>query len=907
MARMGEETALPAEKSPEADTATPQGEASVAARIRAGVASRGQSIRRAYTATNAEQTASNLISVYWRFMPLIMLAGLIISISSGRWPPVTASILTGSAIVIALFGGKLRKLAARPELDATRRGGIAAFAVALPMFLFGMGMGDWAYSHGSVRIDILAGFVFVIALTSMTQSHQRFQLLLVHLPAWAGLEVYAHSIPGLVMLAMLTPMAILGDRLQIRHQRAQFRKKQSRYRAQRFAEQILRDFEDTGQGWFWETDSKGKLTYLSASICDMFFKPFSEIAGRHFTTLFDQGENSRDRERSLAFHLTSKSAFTELGVRAALTGEVRWWSISGRPVYDSTGEFVGFRGSGHDLTEKRRSQEEASRLAHYDSLTELANRFQMTKALEGVLNAANEAERDCAVFLLDLDRFKQVNDTMGHPAGDALLQQVSKRLTRVIGDEGLVGRLGGDEFKVVLPGVTDRDHLANLAHRVIESLSQPYSIEGDRVVIGASVGISVAPEDGKTSDALIRNADLALYAAKDGGRGRFHFYANDLHQVAEERREMEQDLRDAIHTGALELHYQPVVDLKTQMITGFEALMRWDHPKYGMQSPARFVEVAEDAGLIASMGEWALRTACAQLAQWPESIRVAVNVSPLQFSQAQLPAIVTSALAQSGIAPHRLELEITESVFLRDDFNTDAVFAALKGIGVRLALDDFGTGYSSLGYLKKAPFDKIKIDQSFVRGATQPGSRNGAIIASITALAKSLNMETTAEGVETQDELELVRSLGCSHVQGYVYNEAIPAEAVSEQLEHGLAIEPKGFHKWRPARQSMLRKVALEHAGEIYTGTIRNMGPGGAMIEGLWNVPPGTTFNIALTEKEIVKASAIWSCEDRMGVKFAETLRIDLDETSSDARGIDIARNGEDGGAAIEDQQRKAG
>ncbi|MCB2052066.1 MAG: EAL domain-containing protein, partial [Novosphingobium sp.] len=568
--------------------------------------------------------------------------------------------------------------------------------------------------------------------------------------------------------------------------------------------------------------------------------------------------------------LTSKSAFKELGVRAGIMGEVRWWSISGRPVYASTGEFVGFRGSGHDLTEKRRSQEEASRLAHYDSLTDLANRFQMAKTLEDVLNASNEAERDCAVFLLDLDRFKQVNDTMGHPAGDALLQQVSKRLTRVVGDEGLVGRLGGDEFKVVLPGVTDRDHLANLAHRIIESLSQPYSIEGDRVVIGASVGISVAPDDGTTSEALIRNADLALYAAKDGGRGRFHFYASDLHQVAEERREMEQDLRDAIQTGALELHYQPVVALDTQTISGFEALMRWEHPKYGMQSPARFVEIAEDAGLITPMGEWALRTACAQLAKWPESVRVAVNVSPLQFSHAQLPAIVTSALAQSGVAPHRLELEITESVFLRDDFNTDAVFAALKAIGVRLALDDFGTGYSSLGYLKKAPFDKIKIDQSFVRGATQAGSRNGAIIASITSLAKSLGMETTAEGVETLDELELVRSLGCSHVQGYVFNQALPAATVSEQLSHGLTIEAKGFHKWRPERQSMLRKVALEHAGEIYMATIRNMGPGGALVEGLWNVPPGTIFNIALSETEIVKATTIWHCDNRMGVAFAE-------------------------------------
>jgi diguanylate cyclase (GGDEF)-like protein len=564
-------------------------------------------------------------------------------------------------------------------------------------------------------------------------------------------------------------------------------------------------------------------------------------------------------------------------VRAATTGEERWWSISGRPIHDQFNNFVGFRGSGSDLTERRRSQEHASRLAHYDSLTGLANRFQMSQTLEKILNAQREEQRSCAVFLLDLDRFKQVNDTLGHPAGDALLKQVAQRLERTVDDAGRVGRLGGDEFEVILPGARRHEDLAQLASRIIESLSQPYSIEGQRVVIGASVGIARAPGDGVTSEALIRNADLALYAAKDAGRGRYHFYDPSLHSDAEERHQLEQDLRDAIADGGFELYYQPVVHTTTEKITGFEALLRWNHPRLGPLSPAKFVPIAEDAGLIAQIGEWALRTACKDLARWPETVRAAVNVSALQFANPALPAIVTSALAEAQVMPARLELEITESVFLNDDCATEAMFAALKRVGVRLALDDFGTGYSSLGYLKKAPFDKIKIDQSFVRGATVDGSRNGAIISSIVSLAEALGMETTAEGVETLDELDLVRLLGCSHIQGYIYEKPLSAQAAGERLACGLAAIASGPRSARAPRQKMLRKVMLEHAGEKYNGTIRNISTTGAMVEGLWNVPPETVFSLHMAKDYVISATARWSKDDRMGVEFEQPLEMAAD------------------------------
>ena len=615
---------------------------------------------------------------------------------------------------------------------------------------------------------------------------------------------------------------------------------------------------------------------MSRRIAKLLGKSQAELEGRPFTEIFLLENQEQESERTLVFHLSTRSSFQELPVRAATNeAEERWWSITGRPAIDQFSNFLGFRGSGTDLTETRKSQRHVVELARFDSLTKLANRFQMAEWLEKILDAPRIENKACAIFLLDLDRFKQVNDTMGHPAGDALLRQVADRLRTTVATSGRVGRLGGDEFQVVLPGRVGRDELAHLARRIIENLSQPYSIDGARVTIGASVGVALSPDDGTTSEELIRNADLALYAAKDGGRGRHHFYAQDLHSDARERQQLEQDLRDAMANGGLELHYQPQVRVTTERITGFEALLRWNHPVHGFISPAKFVPVAEDAGLIPQIGEWALRTACHDLAQWPEEVRVAVNVSPLQFANPALPAIVTSALAASGVSPGRLELEITESVFLGEDKATEPMFTALKRVGVRLALDDFGTGYSSLGYLKSAPFDKIKIDQSFVRGATIEGSRNGAIIASIVSLAEALGMETTAEGVETFDELDLVRTLGCSHVQGYIYEKALSAPNALARLEAGLTATACGPRSARPPRQTMLRKVRLDYDGQEYEGTVRNISRKGALIEGLWNVPPGTVFAVQLADGLLVHGTCRWCDEDRMGVEFDSPLPVD--------------------------------
>ena len=815
--------------------------------------------------------------------PTMAVICLLLVLEQMHLPPLAVILPIVLAVLVAALGRRFvayERTAQRPRL---LRYGALALAVAVPMLSFGTAMALWLRAPTPADPVHVVGALVVVALVSGMSVSGRLPSKLVAMTAlWAGPAVVSGEAAAITILVL---GALMGTAAMLRHTRldlaAQAAQREA-LRRQTRAEDILADYEQTGQGWFWETDRRGALTYLSAPVARQLTDAPDQLLGGPVTDLFVLDGGTREAERTLHFHLNARSSFIDLAVQAA-TPEERWWSISGRPTYDAFNNFIGFRGSGHDLTEKRKTEANATRLAHYDSLTGLANRFQMSQALEKILNAPNAGHRACAVLMLDLDRFKQVNDTMGHPAGDALLKQVAQRLKSTVNDAGLVGRLGGDEFQVIVPGHVEREKLAGLGAAIIENLSQPYAIDGARVVIGASIGFALSPEDGVTSEAIIRNADLALYAAKDRGRGCYHFYAADLHSDAEERRLLEHDLREALVSGGLTLAYQPVVSTTSETITGFEALLRWEHPKRGAMSPAKFIPIAEEAGLIAQIGEWALRTACHDLAQWPESVRVAVNVSPLQFANPQLPSIVTSALASAQVAPHRLELEITESVFLNDSENTDAMFAALKRVGVRLALDDFGTGYSSLGYLKKAPFDKIKIDQGFVRGATHPGSRNGAIIASIVSLANALNMETTAEGVETMDELELIRSLGCSHVQGYIYSKPLTFADAGARIASSLQVEAKGPRSARPPRRTMLRKVVAEINGRQTQVTVRNISAQGAMFEGMNDLPVGTQILLALSDDVIVPGQVRWSRFGRTGVEFAFTLAFD------DAGGISYA------------------
>jgi len=810
----------------------------------------------------------------WTYLILaIVLTIVVCTVASDQLPKLTTWLILASSVLFALPIARVHDFVTPRSNKAKALGLIAV--VVVPLFLFGIGLTVWA-GNGGIRWDVaLAGMLCVASIATAYLRRQPAAIFAAQFALWTAAVLVNASIAGALGLAVGLAVAILVTREQLLQQKSEYERLETQERVQTRARDILCDYEETGQGWFWETDRRSLLTYVSPPVAKALKRNPDRLIGQSFMRLFDLEDTGDEGERTLVFHMSARSAFSELPVRAAIDKEERWWSVSGRPIYDQFDNFVGFRGSGTDLTERKRSQEQATRLARYDALTGLANRFQMSQSLEKILGAQSEANRLCAILLLDLDRFKQVNDTMGHPAGDALLKQVAQRLERAVGKLGQVGRLGGDEFKVIVPNRVEKTVLANLGKDIIHSLSQPYSIDGQRVVIGASIGIAVAPEHGDNSEELIRNADLALYAAKDGGRGRYHFYAEDLHAEAEARAQLEEDLRDAVVKGEMEVHYQPVVSMATDRISGFEALLRWRHPVKGWISPVRFIGIAEDSGLINALGEWALRQACMDLAQWPEEVRVAVNVSPIQFSNVDFPNIVRNAIANADIRAERLELEITESIFLGDDRGNDEMFAALKRIGVRLALDDFGTGYSSLGYLKKAPFDKIKIDQSFVRGMTEKGSRNGAIIASITSLAQSLNMDTTAEGVETHDELELIRRHGCSHVQGYIYDRALPHDKTLERMAEGLQAVAKGPKSSRATRQKMLRKVVLDHDGHLYNGTVRNISVTGAMVEGLWNVPVGTVFHLHISTTHVVSCTARWSMQDRMGVEFADPLQRD--------------------------------
>jgi diguanylate cyclase (GGDEF)-like protein/PAS domain S-box-containing protein len=827
---------------------------------------------RAHARPREAARAQELVADNWRLMaPIMAVITVVTAASTQTIPGIAALSLIAAAIWLTWPIARVNRREKLRRHDETRRQILQGLHISGPMLLFGLAIGCWTEGIPSMNWrETIGGPVIASSLAAVILNRRIASIIGAIIATWLGVALVAGNIDTLLILAGGAAIGVHAAVQQARDDRAEFAAERERRRNQKRAEQLLNEFEESGQGWFFETDRRAALLYVSPTVGKVLERQPRELVGKPLSVLFQP--DVEEGERTLAFHLTARSAFNDLALRAAVPGEERWWSISARPLYDEFGNFLGFRGSGHDLTEKRRSQQHASRLAHFDSLTGLANRLQMAQTLERLLATPNAGQRACAIFLLDLDRFKQVNDTMGHPVGDALLTQVAERLKHTVGELGRVGRLGGDEFEVVLPGQHKREDLAALAERVIRNLSLPYQLDGHRVVIGASIGIALSPDDGVTSEALIRNADLALYAAKDGGRGRHHFYAADLHSDAEERRQLEADLREAVATGGLELAYQPVVQTTTERIAGFEALLRWNHPVHGPMSPTKFIPIAEDVGLIAQIGEWALRTACMELAKWPESVRVAVNVSPLQFANPGLPAVVTQALANAQVSPDRLELEITESVFLNEDEGVEKMFSALKRIGVRLVLDDFGTGYSSLGYLKRAPFNKIKIDQSFVRGATQAGSPNGAIISSIVSLAEALDMETTAEGVETFDELDLVRHLGCSHVQGFIYDKPLTFTQASERLASGLTAIPSGPRSARATRHTMLRKITLEHGDQRYQATIRNLSATGALIEGLWNVPAGTLFRLHWGDGQVLTATARWSQQDRMGVEFATPL-----------------------------------
>ncbi|WP_432769232.1 MAG: EAL domain-containing protein [Sphingopyxis sp.] len=599
----------------------------------------------------------------------------------------------------------------------------------------------------------------------------------------AAVALVGAGAPQLAPVALVAGLLLCAFCVRFAQTHIRFRRaEESLHEKNETVSLLLREFEETSADWLWQTDNSRRLVHVSPRFAYALGVTAEALEGvpllqalsgdawdtGHFPkTLHDMAERMKRRE-----------SFSNFIVPVTIDGAPRWWELSASPRLDETGKFLGFRGVGSDVTEQRATAEQIARMARFDNLTGLPNRLSLHEDLARALDLAIDTKSRCAMLMIDLDRFKAVNDTLGHPVGDKLLAQVAARLKGMMERGMTCGRLGGDEFAVVLHNVPSAAEAEILAQRVIAAISRPYVVDNHQLFVGASIGFAIGPQDGATVETLTRNADLALYKSKDKGGNVVAAYVASLHAQAEERRVMEQELRGALDRGEFELYYQPVVTATDGTLNGFEGLIRWNNKKLGNVSPGRFIPLAEDSRLISPIGEWVLRTACHEAMKWPSNLKVAVNVSAEQLTDPAFASVVVSALAQSGLSPQRLEIEVTESVFLRDGGGAAQLLDQLIGLGIRLSLDDFGTGYSSLGYLRKTQFSTIKVDRSFVVGAAKGSIESIAIIRAVVALADSLGMSTTAEGAETEVEVETLRSLGCSNIQGYYYGRPMPASDV---------------------------------------------------------------------------------------------------------------------------------
>ena len=636
---------------------------------------------------------------------------------------------------------------------------------------------------------------------------------------------------------------------------------------------IVAELEAAGLSWFWATDAVGRVSYLSAPVAEACaLDPAAEPPALQSLLVPIGGEGEG---RSFGLKLGTRKPFTNLLVETAGTNRERRLvlRLNGRAIHDHGGEFLGFRGSAIDVTADYRSEEEASRMAQFDSLTGLANRHRMGQRIDATLAAFRASKRACALFMLDLDRFKQVNDTLGHAAGDQLLQQVAQRLQGAVAGKGEIGRLGGDEFQVLIPDIDDRGELGEIARKIIAMLSQPYSVQEGRCLIGCSVGIAIAPYDGVDREELSRAADLALYASKNGGRGQFRFYAADLEHEDQLRKRMESDLADAIEAGDFSLEYQPIVALEGNRVIALEARYCWHDEERGVVPSENFLPVAEGSRLIVPIGEWALRRACLDARNWPASVRVALPISPVQFLSSGFTDRVAEVLEETELDPARLELQLGEAIFRGESAAVEKGLAALFKLGVRLTLDHFGGGFTSLAYLRRAPFSTLRIAADFFEPTVGDEFGDMQMIGAIVQLAGTLGMETSASGIHALALLEKLRDTGVNAIQGYVFSEALDAEAVSGSFARGQwTIAPTDAGSQRASRRTVFRKIGLIHTDCYYEVTLRNLSRSGAMIQGLVDVPVGTQFVLDFGGGQLAVATVKRVMDDTQGVEFEQEL-----------------------------------
>ncbi|MGH6646826.1 putative bifunctional diguanylate cyclase/phosphodiesterase [Aquabacterium sp.] len=549
---------------------------------------------------------------------------------------------------------------------------------------------------------------------------------------------------------------------------------------------LLRDFEEHASDWLWEISPTGHFRHVSARLAQSFGMPPRQLVTQSFSELVSAMLPRELPDALVAFeqlqtHLRLGRPFRDLELPVRVDGQLRWWSLMAKPLFDDRGRAAGWRGVGADVTQGRIARDEMARLANVDALTGLANRHCFSLELARACASFETSQRGCALLFVDLDNFKGINDSLGHAVGDQLLRSVAARIKACVAPGDLLARLGGDEFALLSWQAGDEASATELGDRLLAALATPCQLEDVRVEVRASIGMALAPRDGTSPQALLQSADLALYAAKAGGRNTHRFFEPLMGESARARARMQQELGVALADEQFAVHYQPQISTRTGQVVGFEALVRWQHQERGLIGPNEFIPVAEETGQIVPLGTWVLRQACRAAMQWPAPIRVAVNLSAVQFRSHSVVDIVEQALADSGLPPERLELEITESALIDDHEGAHATLAALRSRGLRVALDDFGTGYSSLAYLRRFPMDQLKIDGMFVRSlATDPDAQ--AVVTAIISLAKALRLETTAEGVEHEEQQVMLRALGCDLVQGFWLARPMPAADVAAFL-----------------------------------------------------------------------------------------------------------------------------
>ena len=652
---------------------------------------------------------------------------------------------------------------------------------------------------GVVGTAMLVG-VLLIHRAVPFAGYVHIALLLSALIAAAWLSVGAQSLPiTLVLVIYAIALWTAVGRMDAAFQAA-IAADVEREEARATVAMLLNDYEEQSTDWLWIIDRHGNLREVTERFANACARDPETLEGSSILDLVEPGEG-RDQ---LSQHIVNTHAFRDIAVSVSIDGAPRYWQLSARPRSDGS-----MSGVARDVTADRLIEERVTQMAHYDSLTNLANRYLFNERLRELLGDSRSSGANVALFYLDLDDFKAINDTRGHLVGDRLLREVAERLACEVRDEDTVARLGGDEFAVLIETRAGDGMLIERAHRFLSVVRAPYEIDGHSYKVSTSVGVARCHDGDCDAEELMRRADLALYAAKNKGRDNLAIFEHSLDQQARERRSLEADLGEALARDQLRLHFQPIIELETGQATGYEALLRWYHPERGVLGPSEFLSIAEETGLIMPIGDWVIRTALAETVDWAGDFRVAINLSTTQVADPRIVATLSQALRETDFPAHRVELEITEHVLMdQSDANRDTLLK-MREMGLRIALDDFGTGFSSLAYLRRFPFDRIKIDRTFVRDLTSDiGSQ--AIVSTITRLAEAMDMETTAEGVEDRRQLDLLRKLGVKEAQGFLISKPLLAEKISattiQAEEVAEAPVEKAVIDYRQARKAALKR-----------------------------------------------------------------------------------------------------